>query len=84
MSAFRYLIFVAGVVLVAVIGAVANQFVTPLLTQASDHATSGYAQDGVAWMTQLWDFVALILLALLVFGLLVGIIIRRRSVTRGI
>jgi len=80
MSAFRYLIFVVGVVLAALFGAVLNQFANPLLSQASEQATSGYATTGVGWMQEIWNLMPVIVLALLVFGLLVGTIVRRRRV----
>jgi len=77
MSAFRYLIFVAGVVLAALFGAVLNQFANPLLTQTSESASSAYAATGVGWMQDIWALMPVIVLALLVFGLLVGTIVRR-------
>lgn len=80
MSAAIYLAFVAGVVILALLGAILNEFVSPILDQAGGHATSVEAQTGLDWATSLWDFFPLIVLGLLVLALLVGIVNRRRQV----
>jgi len=79
MSAFRYLVFAGGVVLVAVFGAVLLEFINPLMSMASEQASSQYATTGTTWMESIVDLIPLIGLALLVFGLLVGTIVRRNA-----
>ncbi|MFB6198675.1 MAG: hypothetical protein ABEI52_10470 [Halobacteriaceae archaeon] len=82
MSAFKYLMFLLGVILVAVLGSILNAFVQPLLPLLEAHATSQAAQTGVSWYKQFWNWVPFITLGLLLFMLIIGIVNRRRGVVR--
>ena len=80
MSAAKYLAFLAGVVLLSLFGAILNEFVAPILSKASTHATSAESQTALEWATSFWDFFSLVVLGLLVFALIVGIVNRRQQV----
>lgn len=80
MSAAIYLAFVAGIVLLALLGAILNEFVAPILVLAGDHATSPESEMGLEWATSIWEFFPLLVLGLLVFGLIVSIVNRRQQV----
>jgi quinol-cytochrome oxidoreductase complex cytochrome b subunit len=82
MSAFKYLVYVVGVVVVAVFGAVLNEFVTPFLNQASAQSTTQASATGITWFTQFWTWIALVALLLLAFALIVGVVNRRQQVIR--
>lgn len=80
MSAFQYLKFVIGVVLMAAFGAVLNEAISPTLDLASSQSTSAEAATGVQWFQQFWNWAPLVILLLLVFMLVVGIVRRRNQV----
>jgi hypothetical protein len=82
MSAFKYLIYVSGVVLVAAFGAILNEFVTPFLMAASTHSTTAASSTGVTWFQQFWTWIPLVALFLLAFALIVGVVNRRNQVIR--
>lgn len=82
MSAFKYLIYVSGVVLVAAFGAILNEFVDPFLSQASAHSTTAASSTGVLWFQQFWAWIPLVALFLLAFALIVGVVNRRNQVIR--
>lgn len=81
MSAFRWVAFVISIGLLAVVGAVLNEFVNPLTSVTSDQATTQASQQGLSWYTTAWDWMPLIVLILLLFALIYGIIVRKRRVT---
>lgn len=78
MSAFKYLAFVTGVVLVAVFGAFLNEFVLPFITATQTHSTTQASSKGVQWFSQFWEWIALLSLLLLAFALIVAVVNRRR------
>lgn len=83
MSAAIYLAFAAGIVILALLGAVLSEFVNPIFDVASTHATSAEAQTGLEWAEAAWDIMPLMVLGLLVLALLVGIVNRRSQVGGG-
>ncbi len=82
MSAYRYLVFVFGVGIVAVTGAFLNEFVTPVIDITRSQSTTQASSQGIDWFATAWNWMPLVVLILLVFALLVGIMVRRRAVVR--
>lgn len=80
MSAFKYLVFVIGVVLVAAYGAILTEFINPFLGQTDAQSTSEASAKGLEWANAFFDWFALLALALLVFALIVGVVNRRNQV----
>lgn len=83
MSAFKYLVFVLGVILVAVYGSIMVEVINPLVSQTQGQAETEAAQTGVMWLDSFVGFIPLVLLGLLVFALIVGIVVRRNAVGGG-
>jgi len=84
MSAFKYFVFVMGIVLVAVFAAILNEFVRPLLDMASRHSSTTASATGIEWASQAWTWMPLVVLLLLVFALIVAVVIRRGRTVGGI
>lgn len=82
MSAYRYLAFVVGVGVLAVLGAVLNEFVLPVIEVMRGQSTTEASSQGIEWYAQAWDWMPLVVLLLLVLMLLLGIMLRRRAVVR--
>lgn len=81
MSMYRYLAFVIGTALVAIVAAFATEFVLPMLDIARAQSTTAASAQGITWYSQTWNWLPLILLFLLVFSLIVAIVVRRQRVT---
>jgi glucan phosphoethanolaminetransferase (alkaline phosphatase superfamily) len=82
MSAFRWLAFVAGVVLSAVLAAIMTELVLPTLDITRGLASTQASNQGITWMQQIWNWMPLVILLLLAFGLLIAITVRKRQVVR--
>lgn len=80
MSAFKYFVFVIGVVLVAVYGALLHEIINPMLDFTATRSTSEASATGLDWLSQFFEWFALLALLLLVFALIVGIVNRRSEV----
>jgi flagellar biosynthesis protein FlhB len=80
MSAYNYLVFVIGVVLVAIYGSILTEFIDPMLAFTADRSTTAASATGQQWASQFFDFFALLSLLLLIFALIVAIVNRRRGV----
>lgn len=80
MSAYRYLIFVLGVILTAVLGSFLYTIVNPIEQQMSQFSTTTESATGVEWFGQFMDIFPMVLLLLLMFMLIYGIVLRRRGV----
>lgn len=81
MSAFKWLQFVFGVVIVAMLGAVLNEFVLPVIDISRSQSTTTASQAGINMYADIWTWIPGIALFLLVFILVVAIVVRRRAVT---
>lgn len=82
MSAYKWLQFVIGVVIVAALGAVLNEFVLPVIDVARSQSTTQASSEGIQMYADTWNWMPGIALFLLVFMLLVAIVVRRRSAVR--
>jgi hypothetical protein len=82
MSAARWLAFVGSIGILALVGAILNEFVDPIINTASSQSTTQASQQGIEWYTQAWEWMPLAVLLLAMIAVLVGIIVRRRGVTR--
>lgn len=80
MSAFKWLAFTFGFVLIAVVYSILTEFVRPGIDVLNSLSTTQASSQGIAWYSQFWDWLPLILLLLLAFLIVVGVIVRRRSV----
>lgn len=80
MSAFKWLIFSIGFVLLAVLYSIFTEFVRPAITVLEGLSSTDASAQGIAWYAQFWDWLPLILLLLISFMIVVGVIVRRRSV----
>lgn len=79
MSAYRYLEFVIGIVIVAVLGAVVNEFVLPIIDTTDAYSTTPESSTGLTWYSEFWDWMPLWVSLLLAFMFIVGIVLRRRA-----
>jgi len=82
MSAFKYLVFVLGTILVAIYGAIMLEIIRPAITQMNAHSSTAASSTGIDWFASFVEFLPLVLLALLAFALIVSIVVRRQSTTR--
>jgi len=80
MSAFKWLAFAVGFVLMAVLYSIFTEFVRPAITVLEGLSSTEASAQGITWYAQFWDWLPLILLLMLAFMIVVGIIVRRRSV----
>jgi len=80
MSGYTWLKFIAGIPIVAVLGAVAHEFVSPMLDIAGGQSTTDASAKGLMWFNAAWDWMPLMVLLLLVMMLIVGVVVRRQSV----
>jgi predicted outer membrane lipoprotein len=78
MSAFKWLAFVLGVILAAVVGAIINELVLPTIDIMRTQSTTAASSQGITWYETFWTWMPLVVLMLLVFALFVGVIVRRR------
>lgn len=78
MSAARWLAFAVGIVVVAAVGSLLNEFVLPLIAVANSQSTTQASSTGIEWYSTAWEWMPLVVLFLLGFTLLVGIIVRRQ------
>lgn len=83
MSAFKYLVFVLGVILVAVYGSIMLEVINPLVSHTQGQAETQAAETGAMWLDSFVGVIPLVLLGLLVFALIVGIVVRRNAVGGG-
>jgi len=79
MSAARWLAFTVGVVVVAAVGSLLNEFVLPLIDVMNSQSTTQASSTGIQWYATAWEWMPLVILLLLGFTLIVGIIVRRRQ-----
>jgi hypothetical protein len=80
MSAFRWLVFVLGVIVIATFGAILNEIVLPTISMTQSLSSTQASATGATWLSQAWTWMPLIVMLLLMFGLVYGIVVRRRSV----
>lgn len=80
MSAFKWLAFGFGFVLIAVVYSILTEFVRPGIEALNDLSSTQASSQGIAWYSQFWEWLPLLLLLLLAFLIVVGVITRRRSV----
>lgn len=80
MSAYKYLAFALGIPLVALFGAVLNEFVSPLITLTESQSSTTASATGIMWFDAVWTWMPLIVMLLLVVGLIVGVVNRRNAV----
>jgi len=80
MSGFAWLKFIAGIPILAVLGAVTHQFVSPMLDVAGTHTTTEASATGLMWFEAAWAWMPLMILLLLIVMLIVGVVVRRQSV----
>jgi len=78
MSAARWLAFAVGVVVVAAVGSLLNEFILPLIDVMNSQSTTQASSTGIQWYATAWEWMPLVILLLLGFTLLVGIIVRRQ------
>lgn len=84
MSAFLYLAFVMGIVVLAVYGAVMAEVYVPMNEATQGVAESPEAATGATWLTDFFGFLPLVVLGLVVFAFVVGLVVRRNRVGGGI
>ena len=82
MSAFKWLAFALGIPLTAGLLAVMYEFVNPAIDIMHQYSTSETSATGIQWYEQFISLMPLVVLLLLAFMLVVGIVVRRRSVPR--
>lgn len=79
MSAYYYLQFVAGIVLVGLLGIVVNEFVLPIINISTKYSTTPESSTGIEWYSQFWAWMPLWILLLLVLSFVAALVVRRRS-----
>lgn len=77
MSAYRYLIFVGQLILVAVFGSVILYLLNPVLPMLRTVSSSQASATGVSWFSEFVGLIPIVMLFLVVFSLLYGIVVRR-------
>lgn len=80
MSAYRYLVFVFGVVLVAVLGAFMMEIITPTIDLLNAYSSTPESATGIGWYESFTGLIPLVMLLLLAFMFLYGIVVRRGAV----
>lgn len=80
MSAFKWLAFVLGIPITALLYAFTREFTGPLTGYARDFSTSQASAQGLTYYEQFLAWLPLLILALLGFMLLVAIVNRRGRV----
>lgn len=80
MSAYRYLIFVFGVVLVAVLGAFMMEIITPVTAMLNSYSSTQASATGIGWYESFTGLIPLVMLLLLAFMFLYGVVVRRGRV----
>jgi uncharacterized BrkB/YihY/UPF0761 family membrane protein len=82
MSAYRYLLFVSGVILVALFGAFMLEIMTPTIDMLNTFSSTPESATGIGWYAEFVDLLPLVMLFLLAFMFLYGVVVRRRGVGR--
>lgn len=82
MSAYRYLLFVMGVILVALLGAFMMTVTTPAIDLLNAYSTTEASSTGIMWYTEFIELLPLVLFLLLAFMFVYGITLRRGGVRR--
>lgn len=82
MSAYKWLVFAAGMPIIAVLLAIMYEFIYPAIDLANEYSTSQESATGIQWYTDFVNLLPLIVILFLAFMLLVGIINRRRQTVR--
>lgn len=80
MSAYRALLFVSGVILVAVLGAFMLRIARPAIDMMNVYSTTEASATGIGWYTAFIDLLPFVLLLLLGFMFIYGVITRRGGV----
>lgn len=79
MSAYRYLEFVIGIVIVGALGVVVNEFVLPIISMGNTYSTTQESATGLQWYSEFWTWMPLWIALLLTVAFIVGIVLRRRA-----
>jgi len=82
MSAFKWLRFTVGMVILSVLLAFIYSFTNPAIPLLREYSTSSVSATGIDWYEQWLGLLPLMTLLLLAFMLIVGIVLRRRSVVQ--
>jgi len=80
MSAFKWLAFVLGIPITAVLYAFIREFTEPTIALTRSLSTSQTSAQGITYYEQFMSWLPLIILALLGFMLVVAIVNRRSEV----
>lgn len=80
MSAYRYLIFVMGTILVALLGAFMMTIINPTLGMLNSYSSSPESATGIMWYSSFVDLLPLLMIMLLGFMFIYGIVVRRGRV----